>query len=240
MWFEIFLFCTAFLASFIQATTGFAYAIVLMALWPLFLSVPEATQLLMFGSVTVVGYIVLKYRKHINFKNVAIPLVMGFIGNFIGINALLSLDNTVIVKVLGGLLILLAIYFFMFSSRIHIPKNPFTASLAGAFSGLMGGFFNISGPPIVLYYSVVSKNKEEYMATVQFYFVVLIVFKLFYLWWQRGLSQMVVSHIPMIVVASVAGMLLGLFVFKKLSAVAIKRAVYILMVISGLWYMIGA
>lgn len=240
MWFEIFLFCTAFIAAFVQATTGFAYAIVLMALWPLFLSVPEATQLLMFGSVTVVGYIVVKYRKHINFKNVAIPLALGFIGNFIGVNALLSLDNMIIVKILGGLLVLLAIYFYIFSDRIHIPQNPFTASIAGALSGLMGGFFNISGPPIVLYYSVVAKDKEEYIATIQFYFVVLIVFKIFYLWWQRGLSNMVVSHIPLIVAASVGGMLLGLSVFKKLSAGVLKKAVYILMVISGLWYMIGS
>ena len=142
----------------------------------------------MFGSVVVTGYIVVRYWRHIDFKTVAIPLVLGLIGTYIGANALLVLDNTIVMKVLGGVLIVLAIYFFVFSRRICIPENLLSASVAGILSGLMGGFFNISGPPIVLYCSATAENKEEYLATVQFYFLVMIIFKMVFLWIYRGLS----------------------------------------------------
>ena len=237
--FEILLLVAAFAAAFVQATTGFAYAIIMMALLPIFMPVLEATQLLMFGSIMACGYITLKYYKHINFKIIAIPLAIGLIGTYIGVNALFTLDEGIVVKALGGLLILLALYFYFFSRSIHIPNNLLTASVAGAFSGLMGGLFNISGPPIALYCMAVTKDKEEYIATVQFYFVVLIAFKMIYLGFQQGFSEMVVTRIPIIILGSVAGMLLGLKVLIKLSINALKRLVYLVMVISGLWYILG-
>lgn len=238
MWLEVFLFITIFAAAFVQSTTGFAFSILIMALWPVFLPVPEATQLLMFGSVALTAYIVVRYWRHIDFKTIAVPLVPGLIGTYIGANALLALDNAVITKVLGGLLILLAIYFLAFSRRICIPENPLSASIAGIVSGLMGGFFNISGPPIVLYCSVTSRCKEEYLATVQFYFLVMIVFKMAYLWIRRGLSDMVITHIPLAVAGSMGGMLLGLWCFRRMSGESVKKMVYVIMILSGIWYIV--
>ena len=238
MWFALFLFITAFAASFVQATAGFAFTIIIMALWPLFLPVPEASQLLMFGSLIPIACITFRYRRHINFRITAIPMILGLLGTYIGVNALLTIDNAIIIKVLGGFLIVLALYFFAFSSRICIAQNPLTASVTGFLSGLMGGVFNMPGPPMVLYCTVTSQSKEEYLATTQFYFLVLLLFRIVYMWMRRGLSDLVISHTPVVVVGSLGGMFLGLWLFKKLSSKTIKKIVYVLMILSGLWYII--
>lgn len=238
MWFDVFLFVSVAAAAFVQATTGFGFAIITMALWPLLMSVPDATQLLMFGSMVTVSYIAVMYRRHINFKIVTVPLVLALAGLYLGLSFLLSVDNDIAVRVIGGLLILLAVYFFVFSDRIRIPENIWSASLAGISCGLMSGFFNIAGPPIVLYYSAAAKDKKEYTGTVQFLFAVMILFKMIYLYVKRGLPEMVLTHTPIVIVGSIAGMLLGLRLFDRLSTRIIKRMVYILMIAAGGWYII--
>jgi len=238
MWFAVFLFVSAAVAAFVQATTGFGFAIIIMALWPLLMTVPDATQLLLFASIVTILYIAIKYWRHINFKIVTIPLVLALAGTYLGMSFLLSIDNAVALKVIGGLLILLAVYFLVFSDRIRIPENIWSASLAGISCGLMSGFFNISGPPIVLYYSAAAKDKKEYTGTVQFLFTVIILFKIVYLYLKRGLPEMVLANTPVVVVGSIAGMLLGLRLFDRLSTSMVRRMVYILMIAAGVWYII--
>jgi len=235
---ELFLFFTVVIAAFVQSTTGFGYAIVLMALWPLFLQVPDATQLMLFGVLPVSGCIAIKYWRHINFKIVAVPLCLGLLGNYIGLTMLLRIDNTIAVKIIGVLMILLAVYFYIAKDKIRIPQNIWTASLAGIGAGLMGGFFNISGPPLVLYFCAAAKDKDEYTGTVQFLFLVLIAFKLVYLTAVRGLPAVVSVRIPMVLIGSTAGLFAGQRLFKRLSINTVKRLIYALMILSGLWYLI--
>lgn len=235
---EIFVFATVLAGALVQSSTGFGYAILVMALWPLALSVPDTTQLLMFGCMVTSGYIAFKYRKHINLKLVLIPLILGLAGNYIGLTILLGMDNMVAVRIIGVLLVLLSVYLYFFSGKVKIPSNIWASSLAGAASGLMGGFFNIAGPPIVLYYSAAARDKEEYNATVQFLFSVLIACKIVYLFVVRGLPETVLRLTPPVVVGSVLGMLIGLYLFDRLSTVTIKKLIYIFMFFSGLWYIL--
>jgi uncharacterized membrane protein YfcA len=236
MWFEVLIFGSVLVAAFVQATTGFGFAIIIMSIWPLILPVSEATQLMMFGSFVSVTYIAIKYRRHINFKIVIVPLLFALGGTILGLNLLLGTDNELVIKIIGGIMMALSVYFFVFSKRVRIQENIWTASLAGTLSGILSGFFNITGPPLVLYYSAAAKDKEEYTGTVQFLFSVVVVFKMVYLYFKRGLSPLVISHIPIVVVASAIGMLLGLLVFRKLPTDTVKKIIYILMFLAGLWY----
>ena len=75
--------------------------------------------------------------------------------------------------VLGGVfLMLLAGYFFLFSERITLSGNRKTAAVCFALSGTTSGLFGIGGPLMALYFVATSKNKESYIANVQFVFAV--------------------------------------------------------------------
>lgn len=238
MWVEIFILLTVVVATFIQVTTGFGISIIMMTVLPLILPIPESSFFLCFAGIIATSYMAFKYRRSINFKSLIIPLILAVIGSYLGVTVLLMLDHSAALKILGALLILLAVYFYKFSNKIKLPPNILTASLTGICSGLMNGFFNMGGPPIVLYYSATAKNKEEYSATIQFFFAVMIVFKIMILGLKNGVPTMVLSHIPLVAVGGIAGIIMGFFLFKRLSVGTIKKMIYVIMTIAGIWYIV--
>lgn len=236
--FNILIFATILVASFVQTVAGFAFAIITMAIWPLIMPVVEATQLMSFGSITCILFVFLRHRRHVNYRISVVPIVIGLAGTVVGLTLLVNLRNEVVLKIIGAMLVVLAIYLFFFSGRVQVRPNLLTASAAGIVGGVMGGLFNIAGPAMVLYYTVATKSKEEYIGTLQFFFVIIIVVKFVLLWILRGLSPFVVGNAPSVVIASVVGMLLGSWLFDAISGVLLKRIVLILMVISGIWYIL--
>ena len=73
-------------------------------------------------------------------------------------------------KIMGTVLLVLAVYFIFFSSKVHL-KGRFGLPdwAAGAVSGFCGGLFNIGGPPMVAYFLSVTDDKEKYNATLQMF-----------------------------------------------------------------------
>lgn len=236
---DIVLICVIlFFAAFIQASSGFGYAITAMAFLPLFLPLTDCMMISIICSTVTVAYLFIKYRKHVNYKIAVLPLIFCLAGVLVGLTLLINSPNEIALKILGAFLITLSVYFFFFSERIRIPNNRISASTAGLISGLTGGFFNIGGPPIVLFYCAAAKDKKEYIATLQFLSLSMIVLKFVYLWLTVGISKQTLIISPFGVVASVLGMILGMFVFDKLPHKTINRIVYVIMAVAGIWYVI--
>jgi len=227
-----------FFASFVQAASGFGYAITAMAFLPLLLPLTDAMMVTIICSFLIMLYMYIKYRKHVNYKIAWLPLLLSLVGAYAGMALLINSPSDIALKILGGFLILLSIYFFVFAQRIKLPNNRISASVAGLLSGLTGGFFNMGGPPVVLYYSVAAKDKNEYYATLQFLFICMSLLKFGYFAITLGISEEVLKVSPFGIATSIAGMVLGMFVFNKLPDKIINRMVYVIMIVSGIWYII--
>ncbi|MBT3318269.1 MAG: sulfite exporter TauE/SafE family protein [Clostridia bacterium] len=235
---DIILICLVLLfASFVQAASGFGYAIAAMAFLPIFLPLTDGMMLTIICSFPIMLYLYIKNMKHVNYRIAVLPLVFSLAGALVGMMLLVNSPNALALRILGGFLVALAIYFFMFSEKIKIPNNRISASVAGLVSGLTGGFFNIGGPPVVLFYSVAAKDKKEYLATLQFLFLCMSVVKFTYFAATLGISKQVLTIAPFGVGISVVGMVLGMLVFNKLSGKVVHRVVYVIMALSGLWYL---
>ncbi len=236
---DIVLICLVlFFAAFIQAASGFGYAITAMAFLPLFLPLTDCVMLTIICSFLIMLYMFLKYRKHVNYKIAVLPLVFSAAGVITGMTLLVNSSNDVALKILGGFLVVLSAYFFIFADKIKIPNNRVSASVAGLVSGLTGGFFNIGGPPVVLFYCVAAKCKEEYYATLQFLFLCIGLIKFGFFTATIGISHQVLNISPFGVVASAAGMVLGMLVFNKMPHKIINRAIYVIMAVAGVWYLV--
>lgn len=227
-----------FFAAFIQSASGFGYAITAMAFLPMFLPLTDGMMVTIICSFFMILYLFLKYRKHINYKIVVLPLVFSLAGAYVGLTLLIGASNELALKILGGFLIALSIYFFIFAQRIKLPNNRISASLAGLVSGLTGGFFNMGGPPVVLFYSVAAKDKKEYLATLQFLFLCMSILKFSYFTVTLGISEQVLSITPFGILSSAVGMVLGMVVFDKMPDKIINRVVYVIMAVSGIWYVV--
>ena len=145
-----------FLISFAAATTqtvvGFGYVIISMALLPLFLPVGSCLILAQFAGVFMSLAILWGNFSHVEWKKVISPCVFAGVSGILGLMFLGGLDNALYMKLLGVILVALALWMLKFSSLVKLRSTPVTGAVCGGISGLMGSLFGVSVPPLVLYY----------------------------------------------------------------------------------------
>ena len=228
-----------FISGVVQASTGFGFGIISMALLPVVLPVADVAILVPFVNIPYLIMIVVKKRRHINYDLLAIPTIISVIVTIISFRIMLASDSTVILRMLGGVLLLLSIYFFWFSEKIRIAANRITATVAGLIAGVMNGLFNMPGPPMIMYYIAATKDKDEYIATSQAQFVAIMMARNIYVLLFVGFSPQALSAFPHAVLGAFLGMLLGYYIFDKMNTSIIKKAVYCIMACCGTWFLLG-
>lgn len=222
-------------ASFVQRISGFGFGIFIMTMLPYLMpSYGEATTLSgLLASVTSLC-VVIKHHRHIVWQRLW-PILSTFIlFSFVAVELVSVLDNHVLKKILGVILIVVSVYFLFLRSRISLSTRIPVQLSMGSLSGLMGGFFGMQGPPAVLYFLAASKTKEEYLAISQIYFflgnMVMTVFRA----GNGMLSLNVCKAFACGILAVALGGWLGSKVFERLSQSSLQRVVYIYIGISGI------
>ena len=140
----------------------------------------EATTLSGLLAITTSAAIVWRLRNYVTWQRLWPILLTFIIVSTIAIFALTRIEDHILRRILGVALILISIYFMLFSQRIKLSTTKKVQVGAGTLSGLMGGFFGMQGPPAVLYfiqpavlYFIQSEpTKEHYMAMAQTYFLI--------------------------------------------------------------------
>ena len=167
----LFIFLLSIGASFVQRTTGFGFGIFIMTMLPFFLpTYGEATTLSGLLAITTSAVIVWRLREHVIGKRLWTILLTFIIVSTIAIFALKRIEDHILRQILGVALIVISIYFALFSQKIKLPTTKRVQVGAGTLSGLMGGFFGMQGPPAVLYFIQSEPSKEHYMAMTQTFF----------------------------------------------------------------------
>ena len=111
-------------ASFIQRTTGFGFGIFIMTMLPFLLpSYGEATTLSGLLAITTSAAIVWRLRGYVTWDRLWPILVTFIIVSTIAIFALTRIEDHILRRILGVALILISIYFMLFSQRIKLPTT---------------------------------------------------------------------------------------------------------------------
>lgn len=229
----------ALVGSFVQAASGFGYAIICMALWPLILPFQTASIVELSTAFVMVIYISVRLWRHINFKILLWPFLASTLTSAVGVFTLMAGTESVLRRVLGGVLCLLAVYFVFFSHKLRIQPTRKNGIIAGAISGFCGGLFSIGGPPMVAYFLSVTDDKMEYNATLQFYFVLNTSFTFLLHLVLGNITGDVIRFGAVALIGLLVGTLFGFLVFKKLSMKALRRFVYTFMSCAGLYLLLG-
>ena len=106
----------ALAGSCVQSSSGFGYAIICMAIWPMFMPFYTASILEAIAAFFMVIYIAVKLWKFIDWKLLLPPVIMATVTSLLGVNTLMALDEAVLSKIMGTVLLVLAVYFIFFSS----------------------------------------------------------------------------------------------------------------------------
>lgn len=132
----------------------------------------EATALSGLLALTTSAMISFRMRKYITWKRL-MPILLTFIAiSAAAICMLTRMQDELLRRFLGIILMITALYFTFFSKRIKLKTTlPYQIG-AGTISGIMGGFFGMQGPPAVLYFISSEPDKNHYMAMAQTYFLI--------------------------------------------------------------------
>ncbi|ADV45070.1 sulfite exporter TauE/SafE family protein [Bacteroides helcogenes] len=233
MMIDIFLLCIG--ASFIQRTTGFGFGIFIMTMLPFLMpSYGEATTLSGLLALTTSLVITLKMRRYIVWHRLW-PILTAFVlVSGCAIFLLSRVEDHLLRKVLGVVLMLISLYFAFFSRRIKLKTTLPVQLTAGTLSGLMGGFFAMQGPPAVLYFISSEEDKDHYMAITQCYFLIgnLLMTAV------RAMNGFLTPTVGMDYLYGLGGVVigssLGAYVFKRIPGRVFRYIVYSYIGISGL------
>ena len=217
--------------SFVQAATGFGYAVTVMALWPLFLPYKTALVVELLAAMALSLAIALRYRRFINWRQLIAPCAASFFTNWLGLQIMAGSPETVLRRLLGAALMALAAYFIFFSEKFRVRPTLAAGLIAGGVAGLTAGMFSIGGPPIVVYYLAAFEDKKEYTATTQMYFI------LTSLWLVA--QHLWMGNVDALAVQCTGAALAGLAVFRALPLEKIKRLVYAFMLAMGAYILIA-
>lgn len=230
---EIILLCIG--ASFIQRTTGFGFGIFIMTMLPYFTATyGEATTLSGLWAMTTSLFVAVKMHRYLSWKRLWLILLTFVVISSLSVFALKRMNNELLNRILGVVLMLCSLYFAFFSKRIQLKPNRSTQIGAGMLSGLMGGFFAMQGPPAVLYFISSEKDKEHYMAMVQCYFLLGNLTMTV----SRAFNGFLTPAVGVDFLYGLGGVLIGssigAFVFRRIPGRLFRYVVYTYIGISGL------
>ena len=221
-------------AGIIQTVTGFGAAVFLMLIMPRYydmVAAPAITSAITLGLSAALAW---KFRRHIRWKECLFPTVVYLVFSITAIGFAKKLDMAHLSTLVGVFLVILSVYFFVFSERITMKANWQTAALCAMISGVTSGFFGIGGPLMAVYFISAIREKESYIGTIQFLFAFTNIINLFT---RVANGIFTIDLLPAVVLGFAGitvGKILGLRILDKTDPGKIKKLVYAFVGISGI------
>ena len=218
----------------IQTVSGFGFGIFVMTIFPyLFPSYAGSVAtsgLLSLSSTTVCT---IRMWKHINWKQVFISLIGYTVTSYLVTTFSMGKDE-LLMKALVVVLILMSMYFLFLNGKISIKAKPVNGILAGGLGGVLSGLFGMGGPPMVVYLLAVSKDTDEYLATIQTYFTLSGIFITTVRIIKGIITWDIVKYWALGSLAVACGIYVGQKIYQRLNADSLRKCVYAFMVFSGI------
>ncbi len=218
----------------IQPLTGFGSAVILMVAAQYFFDITVAPSVAAAICVVQSGIMAWSRRRSIDLRQILPPIALYTVCSLVVISLLGKMDLHVLTAVFGGFLMLLAAYFLFIAKRVQLHPSPAAGMLCSAFPGCCAGAFTIGGPMMALYFVAIARDKESYVANMQFLFVTTNAINLAMRTW-RGLYG--AEYLPITAVGAafvVLGMVIGNALSRRMSGDMARQVVYIGVGVSGL------
>lgn len=223
----------ALVGGIIQPLTGFGSAVILMVVAQYFFDITVAPSVVAAICMFQSGIMAYQHRRKIDLRQILPPIALYTVCSLIVINLLGNFDLHILTAIFGGFLVLLSVYFLFFAGKLTLKPGRVTGLLCSGFSGCCAGAFTIGGPMMALYFVTIARDKETYVANMQFLFITTNIINLA-MRTARGLYG--VEYLP-ITAVGVAAVLLGLVIgnalSKKISGDVARQVVYIGVGVSG-------
>lgn len=211
---------------------GFGFSIVSV---PLMLMLYEPSTVLALNKILTLGttwIILVGAWQHISWRMIRRVIPFAMVGLFGGVWALKLLDADAIrliagVTVFGFALLLL-------SGRVrHVKERPWMAPITGMMSGVLSTSTGMSGPPLVLFFTVIGMSVEAFRATSVTYFLMLDLVGFPALVSQGIISRDDVALALWLAPAGLLGRWAGTWLVPYVTPVSFRRLVLAMLLVTG-------
>ena len=168
----------SFIAGFLQGCTGFGAVMIMMMILPFYFPMSDAIGIA--NSSTIAGNISVayQYRKSFCIRKALIPSLISMFVNGIAIMISVNADKALVKKAFGLFLVLLALYYLLFSKGKNWKLSPSLRIAMVVGFAITSAFFGIGGPLIAIYFMNTTESREEYLGSIQFFFMMTSLFNI--------------------------------------------------------------
>ena len=228
----------ALAAGLTQSLTGFGSALVSMALLPPLLGLRAAAPLVALMAGTIEISLLIRYRQALRFaaiRHLGLALILGIPVGLLGLRAV---PERIALTVLGLVLCGYSAYAF-FSPRLPDLRQRGWASVAGFLAGVLGGAYNTSGPPLVIYGHSQRWEPAEFKGNLQGLFLVNDVAVVLGHLLARNYTALVLQEYLWALPGLIIGVLLGLALDRRRDPASFRRLVLIVLFAMGIRLLLG-
>lgn len=156
------------MAGFVRGAFGFADALLAMPLLVLVMPVTAAAPLMAMIALLIALVILGREWRALEFRSTAVLIMFGLAGIPMGVRALDVVDASVVKTILGVVVILFSTWSLWKPDGFRLQTSR-TAPVFGLLAGILGGAYNTSGPPLVIYAALQRWPVEKFRAMMQAY-----------------------------------------------------------------------
>lgn len=219
-------------ASFVMGLTGFGVALVAMAFLPWLMEPATAIILLTVYALVFSLVVMIQLRRDITPRALVDLFVGTIVGTPLGVWLLASLPVSALNRLIGLVLVLVV----ALELRGALPQlsGRGWGFGAGFLAGVVGGAVGTPGPPVIVYATTQRWGPRALKANIMTFFAVNQGVILIGYWWADLLTPPVLKATAAFAAPALAGLLTGIALFDRLDAIAFRRIVFALLLVSGL------
>lgn len=221
-----------FLAAFTQSLSGFGLALVSMALLPAVIGIRAATPLVALVAISIEMVLLVRYRQALDVRAIWKVVLAAVLGTPLGVIFLSRVDERFALTVLGFVIVGYALYALM---GLKLPRleSSLWAYISGLLGGLLGGAYNTSGPPVIVYADCRRWSPDAFKSNLQGYFVISSFVVLVSHALNGNLTPQIWRMFWWTIPFIALGLVTGLSLDRWLDPVIFRRVVLVLLVIMG-------
>ena len=203
-----------------------------MALLPLVIGLRQATPLVALVGIILELIMLIRYRDSFQFKSVWPLLMACAIGIPIGVFYLIRVDETITLFALGVVIFAYALYALI---GFRLPKldHPLWVWIFGIIGGVLGGAYNTSGPPVILYGNCRGWSPDEFKGKLASFFLVGSLMAGVAHWTSGNITVDVISLFSSTLPALLLGYFSSQFMSRRLDPERFRKVVLALLVVLG-------
>ncbi len=221
-----------FFAGLVQSLTGFGSALISMPLLAPVLGLEVATPLVALMGAVLEAVLLLRFRMSLNLRVVWRLVIAALVGIPLGVLALRAFDERILLTILGVIVVVYALYALL---DLKLPRlqHPWWAYGLGFLAGLLGGAYNTSGPPVIIYGTCRRWRPAQFKGNLQGFFLVVSLWVVVSHAFGGNLTSAVWRDFALGLPSLALGVVTGLRLDRHLDPQAFRKVVLVLLLALG-------